>query len=91
MNNPLLQFDELPAFDRIEAAHARPALEQVLSENRANIAALTAQAAPTFASLVVPMEEMSHRLARVFSPIGHLNGVANSPAIREAYNAVFRC
>jgi len=86
VNNPLLQFDELPAFDRIESTHARPALEQVLSENRASIATLTAQAAPTFASLVVPMEEMSHRLARVFSPIGHLNGVANSPAIREAYN-----
>jgi oligopeptidase A len=85
--NPLLEFEALPAFDRIEAAHARPALEQILSENRARIAALTAQAAPTFASLVVPMEELSHRLARVWSPIGHLNGVANSPAIREAYNA----
>ncbi len=87
MNNPLLEFADRPAFDRIEAAHARPALEQVLAENRARIAALTAHTAPTFASLVVPMEEMSHRLARVWSPIGHLNGVANSPAIREAYNA----
>jgi oligopeptidase A len=85
--NPLLEFENLPAFDRIESVHARPALEQILAENRARIAELTAQAAPTFASLVVPMEEMSHRLARVWSPIGHLNGVANSPAIREAYNA----
>jgi oligopeptidase A len=85
--NPLLEFENLPAFDRIESVHAHPALEQILAENRARIAELTAQAAPTFASLVVPMEEMSHRLARVWSPIGHLNGVANSPAIREAYNA----
>ena len=87
VDNPLLELDDLPAFDRIEAAHARPALEHVLAENRARIAALTAQAAPTFASLVVPMEEMNHRLARVWSPVGHLNCVANSPAIREAYNA----
>jgi oligopeptidase A len=29
--NPLLEFEALPAFDRIEAAHARPALEQILS------------------------------------------------------------
>ena len=86
MNNPLLQFDSLPAFDRIEAAHARPALEQVLSENRARLAELTAQPHPTFDSLVVPVEELSYRLSRVWSPIGHLNAVANSTEMRQAYN-----
>ena len=86
MNNPLLQFDSLPAFDRVEAAHARPALEQVLSENRARLAELTAQPHPTFDSLVVPVEELSYRLSRVWSPIGHLNAVANSAEMREAYN-----
>jgi len=79
--------ETLPAFDRIEAAHARPALEQILSENRARLAELTAQAQPTFASLVIPVEELSYRLSRVWSPIGHLNAVANSPQMREAYNA----
>jgi oligopeptidase A len=87
VNNPLLELDSLPAFDRIEAAHALPALEQILAENRARVADLTAQTAPTFASLVVPMEELSHRLGRVWSPIGHLNAVVNSSAMREAYNA----
>jgi oligopeptidase A len=86
VNNPLLQIDSLPAFDRIEAAHARPALERVLSDNRARLAELTAQPAPTFASLVVPVEELSYRLSRVWSPIGHLNAVANSAEMREAYN-----
>jgi oligopeptidase A len=86
VNNPLLQIDALPDFDRIEAAHARPALEKVLSENRARLAELTAQSNPTFASLVVPVEELSYRLSRVWSPIGHLNAVANSAAMREAYN-----
>jgi len=86
VNNPLLQFDSLPDFDRIEAAHARPALENVLSENRARLAELTAQSSPTFASLVVPVEELSYRLSRVWSPIGHLNAVANSAVMREAYN-----
>jgi oligopeptidase A len=87
VSNPLLDLDSLPAFDRIEASHALPALESVLAENRARIAELTAQPSPTFASLVVPMEELNYRLSRVWSPIGHLNGVANSPAMREAYNA----
>jgi oligopeptidase A len=86
VNNPLLDLDSLPAFDRIEAAHARPALEKVLADNRAALAELTAQAQPTFASLVVPIEEMSYALSRVWSPIAHLNAVANSDIMRAAYN-----
>jgi len=76
----------LPAFGRIEASHARPALEKVLAENRARVEELTAQANPTFASLVAPVEELSYRLSRAWSPIAHLNAVANSPQMREAYN-----
>ena len=90
MNNPLLDIDSLPAFDRITAADALPALEKVLAENRARIADLTAQPEPTFASLVIPIEELSYRLSRVWSPIGHLNAVANSAEMREAYNQCIR-
>ncbi len=86
MHNPLLEFGPLPAFDRIRASHARPALERILGENRAMLAALTAQRAPTFQSLVVPVEEMSYRLSRVWSPIAHLNAVANTAELRAAYN-----
>jgi oligopeptidase A len=86
VNNPLLELNALPDFGRIEAGHARPALEQVLTENRARLAELSVQADPTFASLVVPVEELSYRLSRVFSPISHLNAVANSAEMREAYN-----
>ncbi len=86
VNNPLLELESLPAFDRIEARHARPAVEAMLAENRARLAELTAQSAPTFASLVIPVEELSYRLSRVWSPIGHLNAVANSADMREAYN-----
>src|SRR3984957_19249610 len=86
VNNPLLELESLPAFGRIEAQHARPALEKVLAENRLRIQELTAQPNPTFASLVIPVEELSYRLSRVWSPIGHLNAVANSAQMREAYN-----
>ena len=86
MNNPLLNLDSLPAFDLIRPSHARPALELVLAENRARLTELIAQPNPTFASLVIPVEELSYRLSRVWSPIGHLNAVANSTEMREAYN-----
>jgi oligopeptidase A len=86
VNNPLLELESLPAFGRIEAGHARPALEKVLADNRARLAELTAQPHPTFVSLVEPVEELSYTLSRVWSPIGHLNAVANSADMREAYN-----
>jgi oligopeptidase A len=86
VTNPLLKPGELPAFDRIGAGDARPALEEVLTANRARLAELTAQSAPTFESLVVPVEELGYRLSRTWSPIGHLNAVANSPEMRAAYN-----
>ena len=86
VDNPLLELDFLPAFDRIAARHAAPALRQVLAENRARLEELTAQSAPTFASLVVPVEELGYRLSRVWSPVGHLNAVANSADMRAAYN-----
>ena len=57
-----------------------------MAENRIRLAELTAQTSPTFASLVVPVEELSYRLSRVFSPISHLNAVANSTPMRAAYN-----
>ena len=82
-----MELEALPAFGRIEAGHALPAMQTVLADNRARLQELTSQRAPTFASLVVPVEELSYRLSRVWSPIGHLNAVANSAEMREAYNA----
>ncbi len=87
MNNPLLELDALPAFGRIEAVHALPALQEVLADNRTRLRELTSQPTPTFASLVAPVEELSYRLSRVWSPIGHLNAVSHSTDMREAYNA----
>ena len=62
-------------------------LRELLDAHRAQLAALLAQPAPSWDSLVVPLEEMHHRLARTWSPIGHMNGVVNSDELRAAYNA----
>ena len=77
----------LPAFAQIRPEHVEPAIRDLLQANRARIAALAAQSQPTFASVVVPLETMRHRLARTWSPVGHLNGVMNSEPLRAAYNA----
>ena len=85
--NPLLTHTTLPAFADIRPEHVEPALRALLDSQRAQLAAIAALAHPTFASVVVPLEEMRHRLARTWSPVGHLNGVMNSEALRLAYNS----
>jgi oligopeptidase A len=88
MENPLLQLDGLPAFSRIRPAHVEPAIRSVLTENRARIEAVLAAAEPPrWHNLVLPLEALDHRLARVWAPVGHLNAVQNTEALRQAYNA----
>ena len=77
----------LPAFSQIRVDQIEPTIRQLLTEHRVQLTALLQQPEPTFSSLVLPLEEMHHRLARTWSPIGHMNGVVNSDELRAAYNA----
>src|SRR5690554_5682456 len=89
-HNPLLASHELPPFDEIRPEHVVPAIEQLLDDNRSAIEALVAQAeqeTPSWQSLAAPLEALNDRLAQAWSPISHLNGTMNSPALREAYQA----
>jgi oligopeptidase A len=86
-NNPLLRPAPLPAFDEIRPEHVEPAIRDLLADNRARISAIAAAPAPTFRTVVEPLEELQHRLTRTWSPVGHLNGVMNNEALREQYNA----
>ena len=88
MSNPLLDTSNLPRFDAIEPKHAVPALEELISAHRRKLASLIDDTdARGFESLVAPLEEMSHELGRVWSPISHLQSVLDSPDWRDAYNA----
>lgn len=87
MTNPLLASHELPPFSAIRPEHVEPAIRQVLDDNRARLQHLLDSKASTWEALVVPLEEMQHRLSRTWSPVGHLNGVMNSDELRAAYNA----
>ncbi len=85
MSNPLLENTELPPFPELEPAHVVPAVRTVLDENRRRLAEMLADESPGAESLVVPLEEMSHRLSRLWSPVSHLHMVTANPAWREAY------
>ncbi len=86
-NNPLLELNRLPRFSAIRAEHVEPALDQILAENRAALERLFAgHVSSTWEGIVQPIEEMSERLNRMWSPVSHLNAVMNSDALRTAYN-----
>jgi oligopeptidase A len=85
--NPLLQPSPLPRFDAIRPEHVEPAILRLIAEQRVRVAELETLPNPTFHSLVEPLEELHHRLGRVWSPVSHLNAVMNSEPLRAAYNA----
>jgi oligopeptidase A len=86
MDNPLLHEQPLPQFDAIRTAHVEPAIRAVLDENRRRLKALLDSGASGWDGIVAPVERMQHRLARTWSPVGHLNGVLNTDDLRAAYN-----
>ncbi len=88
MHNPLLDHAGLPAFSAIRPAHVEPAIRQVIDRNRARVERILAEAQPPrWDTLVLPLEALDHELARTWAPVGHLNAVHNTEALRQAYNA----
>jgi len=88
MDNPLLNTADLPAFGHIDPGHAEPAIDVVLGENRTAIRTLVeAPGGHTWATTLAPVEAIGDRLNRVWSPVKHLHGVADSEPLRQAYGA----
>ncbi len=89
MSTPLLHLAALPDFDAIRPEHVAPAIRQLIDDNRALIARLTADDAPSsWDGFVVPLTEAGERLGRAWGVVGHLHSVKDVPEWREAYNAM---
>ncbi len=88
MKNPLLQIDGLPAFSQIKPEHIEPAIDQTLEENRQRIKEiLSDKNPPSWETTIEPLDDLEDRLGRIWSPVKHLNAVANNDELRAAYNA----
>ena len=87
MNNPLLDFSDLPLFDRIRPEHVAPALDALL---RASNAALEEVTAPDFpadwSAIARTLDVTTEKLGRAWGAVSHLNSVADTPELRAAYN-----
>jgi oligopeptidase A len=88
MPNPLIQLGfEIP-FDEIEAQHVVPATDALLANAQAAIDAIAAdQGSRTYANTLGALEAATEMLERAMTVVGHLESVATSDALRDAYNA----
>ena len=84
--NPLLDFSGLPRFSEIQPEHIGPALDVLLADAEAAVAAAEQVQPVTWESFVVPLDDATERLWRAWGQVGHLQAVMNTPALREAYN-----
>lgn len=85
--NPLLTESPLPLFKQIQPEHIEPAVDEILAENRASIAALLSSTKPShWDDIVLPLETLQDRLHKVWAPANHLHAVATTDELRKAYN-----
>ncbi|MFZ9298112.1 MAG: M3 family metallopeptidase [Hylemonella sp.] len=88
MNNPLLDFTDLPLFDRIKPEHVAPAIDSLLAQSEAALATVSApDYAARWADITRVLDVATERLGRAWSAVSHLNNVADSPELRAAFNA----
>ncbi len=87
--NPLLAGGFRLPFHEVEAWHVEPGIREALTEAQAEIDSVANDPGPpTWANTMEPLEETVERLSERIAPVTHLVSVAETPALREAYNAV---
>ena len=85
--NPLYHPPAAPDFARIQPEHI-DAIFAIIEENRAETERLATLTAPTWETLMQPLERMANRLSKAVSPISHLHGVQSSDEWRAAYEKI---
>jgi len=89
MTNPLTDFSDLPLFDRIRPEHVEPAITQLLAEARAAQETVADPAFPAdWKAIAKVLDVATERLGVAWGAVGHLKSVADTPELRNAYNAV---
>jgi len=85
-NNPLLNWEDLPPFDRIETHHIEPGIRVLLEDCEQAVTRLEETAPRSWRELMDPLERIEDDLGRIWGIVSHLHGVKNSPELREVYD-----
>jgi oligopeptidase A len=85
--NPLLDFTDLPQFDQIQPDHVGPALDVLLAQAETALAQVTTPEFPArWTDIAGVLDIATENLSRAWGAVSHLNGVADTPELRAAYN-----
>ena len=88
MTNPLLQIDDLPAFDAIRPEHVAPAIDALLADANAALETAVSAAVPAeYEAMSAVLDVATERLGKAWGAVSHLNAVADTPELRAAYTA----
>ena len=88
MSNALLDFSNLPQFDRITPQDVAPAMDVLLEHANAALETVTAADFPADWNAIAKVLDVStERLGTAWGAVSHLNSVADTPELRAAYNA----
>ena len=88
MTNPLLDFSDLPLFDRIKPEHVAPAIDELLLAAEVALEKVTAPDFPSnWVGIAATLDVATEQLGRAWGAVSHLNSVADTPELRAAYNA----
>jgi oligopeptidase A len=88
MTNPLLDFSDLPLFDKIQPEHVGPAMAELLAQSERALEQVTAADFPAqWNDISRVLDVATENLGRAWGAVSHLNGVADTPELRAAYNA----
>jgi len=88
MTNPLLDFSDLPLFDRIKPEHVAPAIDELLLAAEVALEKVTLPDFPSnWVAIAATLDVATEQLGRAWGAVSHLNSVADTPELRAAYNA----
>ncbi len=88
MSNALLDFSDLPHFDRIAPQDVAPAMDVLLERaNRALETVTSADFPARWEDIARVLDVATEQLGTAWGAVSHLNSVADTPELRAAYNA----
>jgi oligopeptidase A len=89
MDNPLLPVAIPIPFDRIRPEHVEPAVDALIARTRDRVEAIAAPETPrTWDATAGALDGATEDLGRALGVVAHLEGVATTPALRDAHNRV---
>jgi oligopeptidase A len=88
MTNPLLDTSGLPLFDQIKPEHVAPAMDVLLAQANEALETVTQPDFPAdWTAIAKVLDVATEKMGRAWGAVSHLNGVADTPELRAAYNA----